>query len=313
MRITSATGERPGGQAGEVPASGPAVPRLVLGTRLRRLREAQFITAAEAADSLRAPEEHVTAMELGRSGFRPRDVADFLRIYGVTDEAERATLIALMEEANRPGWWHSYQDVVPAWLHTYLGMEEAAGVIRSYEVQFVPGLLQTPDYARAVIALRDDAGEPRAAERRERRLALRMRRQEILRGPRPPHLWAVIDEAALRRPIGGPEVMRAQLRHLVEVCELPHVTVQVMPFAAGGHPAAGGPVTLLRLPQSELPDVVYLEQLHGAHYPEDPADVERYRHVIDHLVTRAEPATRTRAFLERILDETATSRGRRGQ
>ncbi|MBO8196260.1 helix-turn-helix domain-containing protein [Streptomyces oryzae] len=276
------------------------MPRMVLGIRLRRLREAQYISRREAAEAIRVTHQRIQDLEQGRIGCALRDVADLLTIYGVTDESERAVLTALAQQANTPGWWHDFQGVVPHWLHTYLGLEQAASVIRTYEVQFVPGLLQTREYARAVIELVREE-EPEAGIRR--RVELRMQRQQILYGPRAPHVWAVIDEAALRRPVGGAATMRAQLRHLCAMSELPHVTVQVMPFSAGGHAAAGGPVTLLRLPEGELPDVVYLEQLHSATYLEDDADIEAYRRVTDRLVTRSMPPSQTRDMLRQIADE----------
>ncbi|NGO69070.1 helix-turn-helix domain-containing protein [Streptomyces boncukensis] len=310
MRITDVTGgeEGAGGavreeteRALEGAGASPAVPRLVLGTRLRRLREAQFLTREDAGEAIRVPASRISELECGRTGFPRRDVDDLLRIYGMHDESERSVLLTLADQANVPGWWHSYHGAVPDWLHPYIGLEQSASVIRSYEVQFVPGLLQTREYARAVIELAH-GDEPEACV--QRRVALRMRRQQILYGPRAPHLWAVIDEAALRRPVGGPATMRAQLRHLVAVSELPHVTVQVMPFSAGGHAAAGGPVTLLRLPVAELPDVAYLEQLNGAAYVEDEPDIESYRHVIDCLVTSAQPPAATRELLQRLAAET---------
>lgn len=279
---------------------GPAVPRLVLGERLRRLREAQYISRQEAGDAIKASDVTIARLERGRSGFHERDVADLLTIYGVTDETELATMRALAAQTNAAGWWQSHQDIVPDWFHTFLGLEQAAGVIRSYEVQFVPGLLQTPEYARAVVAL----GHPGAPESQiRRRVELRMLRQRILHCAHPPHLWAVIDEAALRRAVGGPGTMRGQLRHLIAACELPHVTVHIMPFSAGGHAAGGGPVTLLRLPNRELPDVIYLEQLIGATYPAEREEVEYYRHVIDCLVTDAAPARETRPILLGMLDD----------
>ncbi|NSC24876.1 helix-turn-helix domain-containing protein [Streptomyces albus subsp. chlorinus] len=306
MRITDVTGGEPAvGDAvrdgtGEGAAASPAVPRRVLGIRLRRLREAQYISRREAAEAIRVTHQRIEDVEHGRTGCALRDVADLLTIYGVTDESERAVLTALAQQANTPGWWQAFRGVVPAWLHTYLGLEQAASVIRTYEVQFVPGLLQTAEYARAVIELAHEE-EPEAGI--QRRVDLRMRRQQILRGPRSPHVWAVIDEAALRRPVGGAAVMRAQLRHLVAVSELPHVTVQIMPFSAGGHAAAGGPVTLLRLPESELSDVVYVEQLDSACYLEDETDIEAYRRVTDRLVTRSLSPADTRGMLHRIAEE----------
>ncbi|OEU91916.1 XRE family transcriptional regulator [Streptomyces abyssalis] len=299
MRITEISGGLPDRRIPDRPP-GPAVPRLVLGERLRRLREAQYISRQEAGEAIRASEAAIAQLERGRRGFRERDVTDLLTIYGITDETEYATLQTLAAQTNAPGWWHAYQDIVPDWFRTYLGLEQAACVIRSYEVQFVPGLLQTPEYARAVVGLGRTAG-PGAQIRR--RVELRMLRQRILHCSQPPHLWAVIDEAALRRPVGGTATMRGQLEHLIAACELPHVTIHVMPFAAGGHAAAGGPVTLLRLPERELPDVIYLEQLIGAAYPAEREEVEYYRHVIDRLVTDAAPARETRAILLGMLDE----------
>ncbi|SCK45221.1 helix-turn-helix transcriptional regulator [Streptomyces sp. WMMB 322] len=299
MRITEIQGGVPDRRIPDRPP-GPAVPRLVLGERLRKLREAQYISRKEAGEAIKASDVSIAQLERGRCGFQERDVTDLLTIYGITDETEHATLRALAAQTNSPGWWHAYRDVVPDWFQTFLGLEQAAGVIRTYEVQFVPGLLQTPEYARAVIELgHQGAPEPQIA----RRVELRMLRQRILHSTRPPHLWAVLDEAALRRGVGGTETMRGQLEHLIAACELPHVTVHIMPFAAGGHAAAGGPVTLLRLPERELPDVIYLEQLIGATYPAEPNEVDHYRHVIDRLVTDAAPARRTRAFLLGLLDE----------
>lgn len=300
MRTTDKPGsERPDRQLPDR-LPGPAVPRLVLGERLRRLREAQYISRQEAGEALRISDAGIAQLERGGRAVHERDVNDLLSIYGITDSAEHATLQALAAQTAVPGWWHPYQDVVPEWFHPYLGLEQAADVIRSYEVQFVPGLLQTPAYARAVISL----SSPHLTESRlRRRVELRMLRQRILHCARPPHLWAVVDEAALRRPFGGVETMREQLEHLIAACELPHVTIHVMPFAAGGHAACGGPMTLLRLPERELPDVIYLEHLISASYPSEPEEVEHYRHVIDRLVTSAAPARVTRPFLREILDE----------
>lgn len=276
---------------------------MVLGTRLRELREGQYVSRQEAAEAIRTTDAHLADLELGRTGCRLRDIADLLTIYSVTDESERAVLLALAERANVPGWWSDYHDVVPPWLETYLGLEQVATVIRTYEPQFVPGLLQTPEYTRALAALdHPGAGQPPA--RTERRVELRRQRQEILHRPSPPHLWAVVDEAALRRPVGGTATMRAQIRHLVGMCHLPHVTLQVLPLRAGGQVAAGGAVSLLRLAERGLPDVVYLEQLRSAHYPENRGEVEFYRHLIDRLVTLAEPVTQTPdVLLDLLRDE----------
>ncbi|AXE85534.1 helix-turn-helix transcriptional regulator [Streptomyces sp. Go-475] len=282
-------------------SAGPMVPRLALGARLRGLRQERGISREDAGHVIRASSSKISRMEAGRHGFKLRDVADLLTLYGVTDEAERATLLALAEQANTPAWWRYYSDVVPTWMQTYLGAEQAASLIRCYQVQRVPGLLQTADYARAAIRLaHPDAG----AEEIDRRVALRTTRQRILHRQPAAQLWAVLDEAALRRPVGGIRVMRAQLRHLIEVCRLPQVTVQILPFHAGGHAAEGGPVTILRLPGGQLPDVVYLEKLTTALYPDRPAEIERYWDAMNRLVVEAEPPDETPTILHRLLQET---------
>ncbi|KOG10019.1 helix-turn-helix domain-containing protein [Streptomyces viridochromogenes] len=282
-------------------SAGPMVARLVLGERLRRLREERCVSRVAAGHVIRASRSKISRLEGGRHGVKPRDVADLLTHYGVTDEAERATLLTLAEQANAPAWWQYYADVVPAWTQVCLGVEQAASLIRCFEVQRVPHLLQTPDYARASIRLaHPDAG----AEEVDRRCALRMTRGRILHRRPAAQLWAVIDEAALRRPVGGLDVMRDQLRHLIEICRLPHVTVQIMPFLAGGHAAESGPVTILRLPGGLLPDVVYLEQLATALYPDKPSEIERYWDVMNRLVVEAESPDETPTILHRILQET---------
>jgi transcriptional regulator with XRE-family HTH domain len=279
---------------------GPTVLRIVLGSQLRRLREARGITCEEAGEAIRASHSKISRMELGRVRFRRRDVADLLALYGVADAAESAAMLGLAERANEPGWWHSYTDILPGWFEVYIGLEEAASRIRCYEVQFVPGLLQTEDYARAVTLL----GHPDAPGHEvERRVGLRMRRQSLLTQEDPPHFWAVVDEAALRRPLGGVEVMRRQLRHLIELTELPNVTLQVVPFDLGGHAAAGGPFSILRFAERDLPDVVYLEQLTSALYLDKRDEVDHYLAVMERLCIDAEPATHIRDTLNRLLQQ----------
>ncbi|MCO6008333.1 helix-turn-helix domain-containing protein [Actinoallomurus purpureus] len=275
---------------------------MLVGAQLRRLREASGLTCQSAGAAIDASHSKISRLELGRRGFKQRDVAELLTLYGMDDGAERANLLSLAEMATAPPWWREYADVVPRWFEDYLGQEQAASVIRTYEVQFVPGLLQTPDYARAVIRL---AHGEQSEGVIDRRVALRMKRQRLLlHRPNPPKLWAVIDEAALRRPIGGAATMRAQLRHLIEVAELPDVTIEVMPFSAGGHAAAGGPITLLRFPEDDIPDVVYLEQLTNAVYATKTADVDHYWHVLNRVVIEAEPPNASVKILHRILRET---------
>ncbi|GAA2705966.1 helix-turn-helix transcriptional regulator [Micromonospora olivasterospora] len=282
------------------PATGPTVLRMLLGAQLRRLREASGVTRESAGWEIRASESKISRMELGRVGFKERDVADLLTLYGVVDPDEREAMLKLARDANNPGWWHRYGDVLPSWFQSYLGLEAAAALIRSYEVQFVPGLLQTPEYARAVVLL----GHARAGtEEIDRRVGLRMRRQELLSRPEPPQLWAVLDEAALRRPIGGPEVMRGQLTALIEATRSPHVRLQIIPFDAGGHAAAGGAFTILRFGDQDLPDIVYIEQLTSALYLDKRDDLDYYAAAMERLCVEAEPPERTPDLLARLRDE----------
>jgi hypothetical protein len=283
-------------------ASDPTVLRMLLGAQLRRLREARSVTRESAGWEIRASESKISRMELGRVGFKERDVADLLTLYGIIDGDERSALLALAREANNPGWWQRYSDIMPSWFQSYLGLESAAALIRTYEVQFVPGLLQTREYARAVILL----GHVRAREDEiERRVALRTARQDLLTRARAPQLWAVVDEALLRRPIGGVDVMRRQLRSLIEATKLPNVRLQVIPFHAGGHAAAGGAFTMLRFPDQDLPDVVYIEQLTSALYLDKRDDVDHYAAAMERLCVEAEPPDRTAEILAGILDDLA--------
>ena len=281
-------------------AGGPTVLRILLGAQLRRLREAKGVTRESAGWEIRASESKISRMELGRVGFKERDVADLLSLYGVRDEEERTALLALARDANVPGWWHKYGDVLPSWFQSYLGLETAAALIRTYEVQFVPGLLQTKEYARAVILLGHAGAQP---DEIERRVSLRMYRQELFARPQPPQLWAVVDEAALRRPIGGPKVMRAQIEALVEATRQPGVRLQVIPFQTGGHAAAGGAYTILRFADQELPDVVYVEQLTSAIYLDKREDVDHYAAAMERLCVEAEPPGRTPEILANVLHD----------
>ena len=207
-----------------------------------------------------------------------------------TTNEERARLILLARNANTQGWWHRYGDVLPGWFQSYLGLEAAAAVIRTYEVQFVPGLLQTDEYARAVIRL----GHSRARNAEiERRVSLRVARQLPLTRANPPQLWAVVDEAVLRRPIGGIDVMRAQVEALLEAITLPNVRLQVVPFHVGGHAGAGGAFTILRFPDEDLPDVVYIEQLTSSLYLDKRDDVDHYAEAMERLCDEAPPPDRT--------------------
>ncbi|MGH3374122.1 MAG: helix-turn-helix domain-containing protein [Actinoallomurus sp.] len=283
------------------PAGGPTVLRRLLGAQLRRLRERQGITREEAGYAIRASGSKMSRLELGRVGFKERDVTDLLTLYGVTDETDRETLLGLAQDANSPGWWHRYGDVLPGWFETYVGLEEAAALVRTYELQFIPGLLQTEDYARAVIALGNSSSPP---EEIEQRVSLRMTRQKLLVRGDAPRLWAVVDEAALRRPIGGRDVMRGQIERLIEATKVPGLILQVLPFRVGGHTAEAGAFTILRFPESDLPDVVYVEQLTSALYLDRRDDVDAYMEAMERLCVVSAPPDNTAEILSRILQET---------
>jgi transcriptional regulator with XRE-family HTH domain len=288
---------------GEPPADtpGPTVLRMILGNQLHRLREAAGVTPEAAGYEIRASRSKISRLENGRVGFKERDVADLLTLYGITDEQMRAGVMSLVRQANAPGWWSKYGDVLADWFEAYLGLEMAASVIRTFELQFVHGLFQTEAYARAVTRLGYQAAPE---EEIDRRVRLRLKRQDLLTRPEPPQVWSVIDEGALRRPVGGRAVMRAQLSHLIEVAELRHVTVQVVPFGSGGHAAAGGSFTVLRFAEPEVPDVVYIEQLTSALYLDKREDVDHYLEVVNDLSAQALTPARTARLLAKITRET---------
>jgi transcriptional regulator with XRE-family HTH domain len=286
------------GRAFVSPPRGPTALRIALGIQLRQLRQAGHITTAQAAGVIRATPSKISRLERGRTTARQRDVADLLSLYGVTDPAEREELLEMARQTSAPGWWQQYGDVLPRWFESYIGLETAASVIRSYELQFVPGLLQTEEYARAVISI---SNAHASAEEIAHRVSLRMRRQELLTRPGAPEMWAVLDEAALRRSPGGPEVMRAQLEHLLQVTELPNVTLQIVLFDTGPHAAAGGPFSILRFPEPDLPDVVYLEQLNSAVYLDQPDDVTSYQTIMDQLCVQAETSTASKTMIRALL------------
>jgi hypothetical protein len=279
---------------------GPTVQRMLVGAKLRRLRTDLGITREQAGDHIRASAWKIHRLENGQVGFKERDLRDLLDLYQEHDPQEIADTLAMAREANHPGWWQHYGDVLPAWFRAYVDLESAASLIRTYEGQFIPGLLQTDDYIRAVV---QSAHLDRTAEDVGRRVRLRMARQTVLTREQPPRLWAVIDEAALRRPVGGREVMRGQLERLVDATKLANVTLQILPFGSGAHPAMAGSFSILRFGDRELPDVVYLEHLTGASYLEKRDEVERYLDIIEILCVEAEPPARTVELLERILEE----------
>ena len=286
--------------SGPAPHDGPTVSRIVLGLQLRRLREDAGISREAAGSAIRASHAKISRLELGRVGFKERDVIDLLALYGVTDEEIYATVMNLMRQANTRGWWQQHSDVLPSWFENYLRLEQVSKVIRTYQVQFVPGLIQNEEYARAVIT---QGHRARSDYEIERRVQLRMDRQKMLHQPDAPHLWAVIDEAALTRPFGPSRVMRSQLQYLLDVSAATNIDVQVLPFRSGAHAAAGGSFTILRFAEPDLPDVVYLEQLTSAVYLDKRSDVEDYAMIMERVSVQAETPARSAATLRRLLNE----------
>lgn len=278
------------------PEAGPTALRIALGAQLRQLREAREISREEAGEAIRGSGAKIGRMERGRVGLKERDVADLLTFYGVTDPDERAEILALVQRATTPGWWHEYGDVTPRWFAMYLGLEQSASVVRTYEAQFVPGLLQTPEYARHVIGL-----GPWGVAETERRIELRRRRTQLLERADAPQFWAVLEESVLRHPAAPEVVMRAQLEHLARMAEQPHVTLQLVPESFGGHATTGMPFSILRFAEPDLPDVVYLEQLTGALYLDKRNDVSHYAAALDSLCGQILTPDASRAVLRELL------------
>ncbi|MCF6522922.1 helix-turn-helix transcriptional regulator [Streptomyces sp. JJ36] len=275
--------------------SAPTVGQIVLGLRLRDLRERAGVSFEAAARALSVNPTTVRRMEKAEVGLKPVYVEKLLQVYGVP-QAECVAFLGLVEEAGNPGWWHRFRDVLPPWFSLYVSLEESAALIRAYEPHCVPGLLQTPDYARALLRV----GFPGApAEELDRRVALRMERQALLHRPSPPRFWAVVDETVLRRPVGGARVMREQLDRLSELVALPHVTLQILSFANGPHPGMFGPFQLFRFDIPELPDIVYTESLTGAVYLDERPDTVAYLEALDRMGAQAAPLKDT----ERILGD----------
>ncbi|WP_374701168.1 helix-turn-helix domain-containing protein [Streptomyces sp. TP-A0874] len=275
---------------------------MVLGRQLEELRTRAGLSYDQAAQAIDVSHSTIRRMEAAKvARLRVPVIEKLLRTYGVADRNEIATFLQLVREANKHGWWHTYRDVMPDWFGAYLSLEQAALHVRAYEGQFVHGLLQTEEYARALVL----AANPHApTEATERRVALGMKRQEVLHRPDPPLLWVVMDETVLRWPVGGARVMRAQIDHLLEVAELPHVKLQIMPFANGPHPATpAGTFQLLRFRLPELPDVVYVSGLIGAVYLDKPDDVFDYREALDRLCAQAAQEKRTKSLLAAVRED----------
>jgi transcriptional regulator with XRE-family HTH domain len=278
------------------PPSGPTALRILLGSQLRRLREGRGISAQEAARAIRGSESKISRIELGRNAVREIDVADLLTLYGVTDRDEREQLLTLASQANRPGWWYRYNDILPAWFQAYIGLEQAADSIRVYEAQFIPGLLQTEAYAAAVLALGDIP-----ADEMERHVVLRKERQRrFVNGEL--RLWALIDEETLRRPVADPEVMRAQLTYLLDAGQSRNLVLQVIPRGVVGHAAPSG-FSILRFGDREMPDIVYVEQLTSALYLDKRPEVDRYLLAMERMAVIASEPRASAGLIEEILKE----------
>src|SRR6266498_3521731 len=261
------------------PAS-PTVLRIILGRQLQTLREKAGMSYEQAADAIYASPWTLRRMEKAEVGLKLNYVKSLLMAYGVTDVREIDAFLDLALKPNNPGWGPSYTDSLPPCFRVFPGLEQAASLIRGYEPHCIPGLLQTEDYGRALTL----AGYPNSTpEEIDRRVALRLARQQILDRPDPPRLWVVIDEAVLRRPVGGLAVMCAQLARLIDATAQPHITLQVLPFTSGAHPVMYGMFHLLRFPAAELPDIIYGENLTSAFYLDKPADVAAYTGALDRL------------------------------
>ena len=279
----------------------PTVLRMILARQLQALREKAGLSYEQAAEAIYSSEWTVRRMERAEGGFKPLTVKSLLIAYGITDIREIDAFLALAKDASKPGWWHSYDDILPAWFRTAVGLEEAATLIRAYEPQVIPGLLQTESYIRAITA----ASFPAAtSDYAERTVALRLARQQLLHRASPPGYWVVMDETVLRRPIGGRHVMRDQLTHLIQSAEQPEVTIQVIPFAAGWHPALYGMFNIFRFPGDELPDIVYSEALTGAYYLNKPDETARYTQALDTMCAQAATPEQTITILRDIMKET---------
>ncbi|MFF4761906.1 helix-turn-helix domain-containing protein [Streptomyces sp. NPDC001292] len=282
------------------PRSAPTVGQVVLGRRLLDLRESAGLKREEAARILHVAPATVRRMEMAEVALKIPYLQLLLKAYGVSDE-EAEAFLRLAEDANQPGWWQRFHDILPGWFSMHVSLEGAAALIRSYEPHFVPGLLQTEDYARGV--LKSGAVGQTSPEDIERHVALRMQRQDLLTRPDAPRFWVVMDETALRRQVGGPEVMRAQIDRLLEAARLPNVTLQIAPFSAGPHAGTYGPFVLFRFAMPELPDMVYSEYLTGAVYLDARQEVASHLEVMDRMAAQAATAHRTKEILRDFRKE----------
>ncbi|MEU6578665.1 helix-turn-helix transcriptional regulator [Streptomyces sp. NPDC046805] len=278
--------------------SAPTVLRMILGRRLQERRQDAGVSLEDAARALRVTSLTIRRLEKAEVALKPLYVEKLLETYGA-DRQERDEFVAFAERANEPGWWHTYRDVLPTWFSAYVSLETGARTVRTYEPHYVTGLLQTHPYARAVLG----GGFPNADdEDLARRVNLRLRRQALLEKSDAPTLWVVLEEAVLHRVVGGPEVMRAQIERIIEVSELEHVSVDVVPFTAGAHVGACAPFTYFRFEEPELPDIVYTEMLSGAVYLDQRSDVVAHLEAHNRMSLLTSNA-QSRALLNRMRKE----------
>ncbi|GAA3038569.1 helix-turn-helix domain-containing protein [Streptomyces glomeratus] len=285
----------------------PTLLKMLVGVQLAGIREDAGLSQEQAARALGFSPAKLSRIEAGK-GRRPPtegDVRALLRLYGA-DDYEATVLVKLLQRAGEPGWWQRYDKrLMPEWFDRLVGLQEAAAAIRTFEIQYVPGLLQTAAYTRAVV----ERGLPTAsAAEVERRVELRMRRRELLSRPDAPQLWAILDESVLLRVLGSREVMREQIEHLAQMARLPHVTVQVVPLDVTHASAPAIPVTYLRFGGLDLPDIVYLEHIRSANFLEDRDETEEYRMVLDRLADEALNPRASLELLQRTLDERYSGR-----
>lgn len=277
----------------------PTVRRKRLGIELRRLREQADLTCEEVGKRLDCSGTRVSRVETGVISVKPGDVRELLEVYGIKGE-EADALVQLARDARKKGWWHTYGSVLPKWFEAYLGFEAEAAQIYDFKPLIIPGLLQTEEYAHAVLRAAPNAS---SVDEIDRQVALRIERQTILTRDNPVELWLVLSEAALRVRVGTRETMQAQLRQLAKISEYPNVTLQVLPFTTAAHVNPISPFTILEFPAALDPTVVYLEHLTGGLFLEDREEIRRYTVVFDHLRAEAFGTSQSTALISQVADE----------
>lgn len=279
----------------------PTVRRRRLRYELRRLREQHGLTIEQVQErsggDLKAPS--ISRWETGDRSVRPTDLRLLLDIYDVHGD-RREALLTLARQGKERGWWQAYSSAVPEWFQVYVGLESEAASIRNYTAELIDGLLQTADYYRSFLQTAPAVGSD---DEIKRKIDVRLARQERLTGDDPPEYWVVLNEAVVRRVVGGAEVMQKQLEHIAEIAKLDHVTVQVLPFSAGVHPAMDGAFSILGFPEPTDPDIVYLENQAGSLYLEQEAEIDRYERMFRQLIAKALDPEESRRMIARIAKD----------